>query len=280
MLVIWGYARKYPLLWGGYLFAFCDDIEMVSLLFLTQNGIITKISVGVYLLNSLIAWFQQLNFSVLLDLLLLAAASVLCITVHETCHGLMALALGDDTAKRQGRLSLNPLRHIDPLGLVMLTFLRFGWARPVPVDMRKFRNPKLGMMLTALAGPVSNVLLAFFFLLIRTVLLVVVPFEDMKTVFHYFLGFLEYVVLISTGLAVFNLFPIPPLDGSKVLFSVLPERWYRQLMRYEKYGMLLLVVLLFTNILDVPLLFLRTSLLDGLQALVEPIYLFISLYLV
>ena len=231
-------------------------------------------------MENLISWFQQLDLTVLLDLLLIAAASILCITVHETCHGLVALWFGDDTAKRQGRLSLNPLRHVDLLGLVMLTFLRFGWAKPVPVDMRKFRNPKMGMVLSALAGPLSNVLLALLALLLRVVLIALLILNGNAKVILYICAFLEYTAVISAGLAVFNLIPIPPLDGSKVLFAVLPDRWYIQLMRYEKYGMLLLAALLLLNVLDVPLMFMRGLLLDGLQLITEPIFMFITSHMV
>ena len=112
-------------------------------------------------MDSILAWFRQLQFDGVLETLLLVAASLLCITVHETCHGLAAWWQGDPTAKNAGRLSLNPLRHVDWLGLLMMALVRFGWAKPVPVDMRNFRRPKAGMALTALAGPVSNVLLAW-----------------------------------------------------------------------------------------------------------------------
>ena len=107
---------------------------------------------------SISAWLHQLDFSYLLTLLLSAAAALLCITVHESAHGLIAAALGDPTAKRAGRISLNPFKHVDFLGLVMLAVAHVGWAKPVPVDMRNFKNPKAGMALTALAGPVSNLL--------------------------------------------------------------------------------------------------------------------------
>lgn len=210
-------------------------------------------------MQALSQWVSQLNISALVELLISVGASLLCITIHETCHGLAALWLGDDTAKRQGRLSLNPLRHVDVMGLVMMALLRFGWARAVPVDPRRFRRPKLGMALTALAGPVSNVLLMLFVMALRVAALVYLPVGAVR---DYLVLFLELSALLSAGLAVFNLFPIPPLDGSKVLFSVLPRRWYGLLLRYERYGMLLLAVLLLTNVLDVPLTVLRGGLIE------------------
>lgn len=210
-------------------------------------------------MQALSQWVSQLNISALVELLISVGASLLCITIHETCHGLVALWLGDDTAKRQGRLSLNPLRHVDVMGLVMMALLRFGWARAVPVDPRRFRRPKLGMALTALAGPLSNVLLMLFAMALRVAALVYLPVGAVR---DYLVLFLELTALLSAGLAVFNLFPIPPLDGSKVLFSVLPRRWYGLLLRYERYGMLLLAVLLLTNVLDVPLTVLRGGLIE------------------
>ncbi len=218
-------------------------------------------------MNSIISWFQQLQFGGLLSTLVVVAASLLCITVHETCHGLAAYRLGDPTAKNAGRLTLNPLRHVDLMGLVMMAIVKFGWAKPVPIDMRYFKNPKAGMALTAAAGPASNVLLALAALLLRSILLFFAIGNPDSALWYYLVLFTEYVAVISAGLAVFNLFPIPPLDGSKVLFSVLSDSAYYQLMRYERYGMLLLMALLLTGVLDGPLYFLRDGLLDGLQAI-------------
>ncbi len=212
------------------------------------------------------AWLAQLEWGSVLDLLVTAAAAVLCITFHETCHGLAALAMGDPTAKRMGRLSLNPLKHVDLMGLAMLVIARFGWAKPVPVDPRYFRNPKAGMAVTSLAGPAGNVLLsalaaagytasAFYAMWLEQ------PALDVLADFFYLTFYL------SAGLAVFNLLPIPPLDGSKVLFAVLPEQLYWKLMRYERYGMLALMALLLTGVLDIPLNFLR----DGITSFLSPI---------
>lgn len=225
-------------------------------------------------MDALKQWLQQLQFGSLLDMIVIVAASLLCITVHETCHGLAAYWMGDDTAKRMGRLSLNPLRHVDLMGLVMMALVRFGWAKPVPVDMRRFRNPKAGMALTALAGPVSNVLLTLAAVVLRVVAIVLL--YRYGGAWSYVIDFLEYVAILSAGLAVFNLFPIPPLDGSKVLFALLPAQYYDILMRYERFGMLLLMALLFLGVLDTPLYFLREKLLNAASYVAEPLFLLLA----
>lgn len=189
-----------------------------------------------YLTNLL----NALDFGTLRDAAVQLLAVLFCLTVHETCHGLAALALGDPTAKRQHRLSLNPLRHIDWFGLLMMLVAGFGWARPVPVNPNYFKKPRQGMALTALAGPASNLLLA---------LLLLIPARLIYTYAHYSvfnqtaLDFLTSTAALSIGLGLFNLIPIPPLDGSKVLAVLLPERAYRWLMRYERFGIFALWLL-------------------------------------
>lgn len=214
------------------------------------------------------AWLAQLRWDGLLDMLIVASAAVLCITIHETCHGLAALALGDPTAKRMGRLSLNPLKHVDIFGLAMMVIARFGWARPVPINPRYFKNPKAGMAVTALAGPVSNILLSALAAFGYTVSAFYAQTLDQMAL-QYVADFFYYVFYLSAGLAVFNILPIPPLDGSKVLFSILPEESYWKLMRYERYGMLLLMGLLLTGTLDIPMNFLRGELIGFLAPISE-----------
>lgn len=189
--------------------------------------------------------WAALDFGSLLDMVLRLAAVLLCLTVHETCHGLAAYALGDPTARRAHRLSLNPLRHIDWFGLLMMFAAGFGWAKPVPVNPNYFKKPKQGMALTALAGPVSNFLLALLTLLAARIFCDVVAYSETN---QRILDFLLMVAVLSIGLGLFNLVPIPPLDGSKVLFAVLPDRAYDQLMRYERYGMLVLFALVFFDV--------------------------------
>ena len=192
-------------------------------------------------MNYLQELWAALDFGSLRNILLRLASVFLCLTTHETCHGLAAYALGDPTAKRMHRLSLNPLRHIDWMGLLMMVTLGFGWAKPVPVDPRYFRKPKQGMALTALAGPVSNLLLAVLFLGIGKVIYLYAPYSAGMNVF--FEWCLFTVAPMSVGMGLFNLIPIPPLDGSKVLAVLLPDSAYGQLMRYERYGILVLLAL-------------------------------------
>lgn len=189
---------------------------------------------------------QALDIDSLLGAVLRVFAVLLCLTVHETCHGLAAYVLGDPTAKRQHRLSLNPLRHIDWLGLAMMFFVGFGWAKAVPVDPRHFKKPKQGMAVTALAGPVSNLLLAALALGIGKAIYLYAPYSAGLDVLFRFL--LYTLAPLSVGLGLFNLLPIPPLDGAKVLGALLPDAMYFKLMRYERYGMVLLIALSYFGI--------------------------------
>ena len=190
--------------------------------------------------------WNAVDFGSLRDILLRVAAVFLCLTIHETCHGLAAYALGDPTAKRAHRLSLNPLRHIDWLGLIMMVVAGFGWAKPVPVNPNYFKKPKQGMAVTALAGPVSNLLLAILLLLIaRGVYVRAVLTGSFSTTWF---AFLLDTASLSVGLGLFNLVPIPPLDGSKVLAVLLPDRAYDWLMHYERFGMLVLVMVISVGI--------------------------------
>ena len=190
------------------------------------------------------------NFEPLLRLLLSVVPALICITLHELSHGYVAYKLGDNTAKAQGRLTLNPLKHLDIMGLLMMVVCHVGWAKPVPVNMMNFRNPKRDMAITAIAGPVSNVLITAVFLFIYGLLF---PFLAGSTAGGYILLMIELTAQISLGLGLFNLLPVPPLDGSKVLFSFLSNEAYYRLMRYERYGMIIMFVLVITGILSGPL---------------------------
>ncbi|MBQ3573729.1 MAG: site-2 protease family protein [Clostridia bacterium] len=158
----------------------------------------------------------------------------LSLSVHEACHGLVAYLGGDRTAKYSGRLSINPFHHLDLFGTLSLLLFGFGWAKPVPVNPWNFKNKKLGMALTALGGPVSNLILGFIGYIGWT-------FINPGTVFSLIC---YYLVIYNIGLGVFNLIPIPPLDGSKILNAILPQRYYFKLMQYERYGFIVLIILI------------------------------------
>lgn len=209
-------------------------------------------------------FIEVMDWQGLLYLLEQIAAVLLCLTVHETCHGLAAYCLGDPTAKRERRLSLNPLRHIDPLGALMMLLAGFGWAKPVPVDSRYFKHPKTGMALTALAGPVSNLAMAYISLVLRN-FLILYYLNSGSAILLQLIDFLALFVLLNVGLGVFNLIPFPPLDGSKVVEGLFPDRLYFTVMRYERWGMFVLLAVLWFGWLDGPLNAARSWMLDLLE---------------
>lgn len=180
----------------------------------------------------------------------------LTLPVHELAHGFIANKLGDPTAKHMGRLTLNPLAHLDLMGSLMIFVIGFGWAKPVPVNMRNFRNPKRDMAITALAGPLSNLLIAFIMIFLGCLSYFLIGvFYNMPTALVYVLSAIVSIFYlaadINISLAIFNLIPIPPLDGSRILNAFLPDRIYYKLMQYERYFFLIIfgIVYLFDNLL-------------------------------
>ena len=212
--------------------------------------------------------WKNLDWTVPVQIVMNILPSLLCITLHELSHGYVAYRLGDTTAKDAGRLTLNPIKHIDIMGLLMMVVFRFGWAKPVPVNMYRFKNPKKGMAATALAGPVCNFLLAGVFLFLYGLLYYPLYVRG-GAVAETVLQLVYTTAYLSLALAVFNLIPIPPLDGSKVLFSLIPDESYFKLMRYERYGMILLLVLVSTKVLGSPLSTATSWLFDKLFVLAE-----------
>ena len=207
--------------------------------------------------------------SFLQDAIYLIPAVVRSLSFDEFSHGYVAFKLGDPTAKQAGRLTLNPLAHIDPLGTLCMLIFRFGWAKPVPVNVMYFKDRKKGMAITAAAGPISNLLLAFLCLLLFVPVLV---YAGWTAVGSYAANFLYIMVMINVGLAVFNLLPISPLDGSKILYAVLPNKIYFSIMRYERYFQPVLFLLLWTGLLSRPISFLRDAVISGMEFLVSPIF--------
>ncbi len=193
-----------------------------------------------------------MNWNYLTDILISVIPAIICLSIHELSHGYAAYLLGDDTAKADGRISLNPIRHIDPIGFAMMVFVGFGWAKPVRVNMFKFKNPKIGMAITAFAGPFSNFLLAIVMLFVYGAF-ATNGFGLGGDLLYYADYTISRTILLSVSLGVFNLFPIPPLDGSKILEAVFPEKLYIKFMKYEKYGMILLFIGVMSGYLTMPL---------------------------
>ena len=173
------------------------------------------------------------------ELLMSLVSVLIALTVHEYCHGYAAYKLGDDTAKNLGRLTLNPIKHLDPYGTISLLLFHMGWAKPVPVNARNFKDPKKGMAITAAAGPASNIILAFFSTFLWLLVYALGVRSEIKTEFQYnlilnTLDFLSIFFSINIGLGLFNLLPIPPFDGSRLLYVFLPPKAYFAVMKYER----------------------------------------------
>jgi Zn-dependent protease len=184
--------------------------------------------------------FSQAYF---LNLALSLPGIFIAISFHEMAHGFAADALGDPTAKNAGRLTINPLKHIDPLGLISMVLFRFGWAKPVPINPMYFKDRKKGTIIVSLAGVVTNLILAFIGM---AAFLAVYPFQN-----QILTTILQYVYLYNIVFAVFNIIPIPPLDGSQILVVFLKPKALMTYYKYQRYGMILIFVLAFTGLLGI-----------------------------
>lgn len=201
-----------------------------------------------------------------LDYFIKALVLFTAVPVHECAHAWVAEKMGDDTGRQQGRITLNPFAHLTLWGSLMMVLVGFGWGKPVSVDPRNFKNPKKGMVLTSLAGPASNFIMAFLAMIVYKVLEIISIVNDNNTMQMVATVFL-YVTIINISLAVFNFLPIPPLDGSKIFNAVLPEKWYFTIMRYENIIFIVLIILIYSGLLDAPLGFLQGKVIDIMDIL-------------
>ena len=224
----------------------------------------------------LISIFRNYDFKTAIILALFSLFIVVfSLSFHEFSHAMTAYALGDPTAKYNGRLTLNPFKHLHPIGFVCMLLFGFGWANPVPINANYFKNRKGGMAVSALAGPVSNILLSFISLLMQNILqhialgMAYAAFLKWETIISILLLFFGLAHTMNLYLAVFNLLPIPPLDGSRILFIFLPADKYFKVMKYEQFIALGLIVLLYIGVLNGPLSFITAGISNGMQALIN-----------
>ncbi len=187
------------------------------------------------------------------------AVIFLTLPIHEFAHAFAADKLGDPTPRYQGRLTLNPFAHLDIIGSLCVLFFGFGWAKPVQVNPYNFKNSKSGMGIVAFAGPLSNLIVAFLSLFMAKIVLLFAVSQTVVYIALFFVG----VAKINVSLAVFNLIPVPPLDGSRILGVILPDRIYYKIMRYERYIYYGLMILIFTDVLDIPIYLATNSILNG-----------------
>lgn len=205
--------------------------------------------------------------SLLQQMVYILPAVIISLSAHEFAHAFVSYKLGDVSQLSKGRMSMNPLRHLDPIGTISLIFFGFGWAKPVQVDPYYYHNKKEGMMWTSLAGPFMNFILGFIAILLYGLMAKFGLFYQ-NAIVGYLFDFLLVLAQINIGLGIFNLIPIPPLDGSKILTGILKEETYFKLMRYEQYFMIVIILLLATGTLNQPLFAARASILEAFAKVV------------
>lgn len=195
----------------------------------------------------------------------------LTLPIHEWAHGFVSTKLGDPTPHYQGRLTLNPMAHIDWMGAAGILLFGIGWAKPVQVNARYYKNPKWGMAIVALAGPLSNIIVAFIsiflYKVIEILLLLTGLLGDNYTLLFVISLFFVAIAQINVHLAVFNLIPIPPFDGSRILFTFLPQKYYFKVMKYEQFVFIGILALLYTGVLDAPIAILSEKVLNVVEIL-------------
>lgn len=202
-----------------------------------------------------------LSFDLIINLMVRVFVIFCVLPIHEFAHAFVAHKLGDDTARLSGRMTTNPLAHIDPIGALMIILAGFGYAKAVPVNIRNFKKRKPYMALTALAGPVSNIVMAFIFMFIGLILQMKVGVSQGSFV-YYIVVFMITAAQINISLAVFNLLPIPPLDGSRIFSLIIPDKYYYAIMQYERYIVYGVLALVFFGVLDGPINLLSDLLFD------------------
>lgn len=200
-------------------------------------------------------------FSNISDLIYILPAVLIALSVHEFAHAFVSYKLGDRSQKDNGRLTLNPLKHLDPVGTLCLIFFGFGWAKPVMVDPYFYKNKKEGMIWTAISGSLMNFIVSFIMIIV-SMLMIKYHWAYKNDIFNYIFQVVTLCASINVGLGIFNLIPIPPLDGSKILMGVLKEETYFKLMQYEMQLSFILILLLISGFLNGPLFYARSSILN------------------
>ncbi len=206
-------------------------------------------------------------------MLLLLPALLISLSLHESAHGYVANKLGDPTAKNLGRITLNPIKHFDPLGFLSMLVFKIGWANPVPINARNFKNPRRDMAISAAAGPISNLCLATVFTVLLR--LVAIPIDNISAdliisdseytlymILSVIAAMLYFGIVLNLNLMFFNLIPLPPFDGSRIAYVFLPAKTYFNIMRYEQYIMIGFIIVLSLGIIDLPLDFLTGGVMD------------------